>query len=99
MKRHIKQEKLNEFLQDFYNNSGKWYKDQIENDWEFDEETQLKIVQFSDYNKNEDPLIKFIKNPTKYVVQKQLRIMVILFNILIIQLKKCSLKQLNKMDI
>ena len=41
--------------------------DQIENDWEFDEETQLRIVEECYITKNNYLPIKFIRNPIKKV--------------------------------
>ena len=67
MKRHIKYQKWKEFIEDFKKNPYKWYKSQIDDDWEFDEETQLKIVEECIYTKNYEHPIKFIKNPTKQV--------------------------------
>ena len=66
MERHIKDEKWKDFIKDFENNPEKWYKDQIENDWEFDEETQLRIINEYLYICDECSII-FIKNPTKQV--------------------------------
>ena len=63
MERHIKDEKWKDFIKDFENNPEKLCKDQIENDWEFDEETQLKIIEECFYDKNYEYSIKFIKNP------------------------------------
>lgn len=58
--------KLENFLIDFNNNPEKWYKDQVENNWEFDEDTQLKIIKNISYTKI-GHTIEYIKNPTKNV--------------------------------
>ena len=65
MERRIKDEKWKDFIKDFKNNSDKWYKDQIENDWEFDKETQLRIINECLYINDQECVIKFIKNPKK----------------------------------
>lgn len=62
--RHIKDEKFNEFYNDFKVHKGKWRKDQIDNDYQFDEETQLKIVK-AEGNYASDISIAYIRNPTK----------------------------------
>lgn len=68
MERNIKNEKWKEFIEDFEKNPQKWYKSQLDDNWEFDEETQLKIVKDSLYNSKYDQFsIKFIKNPTEQV--------------------------------
>ena len=67
MIKHIKQEKIKEFLESFYNNPKEWYNKQIEEDFEFDEETQLRIIEEKFYLKNDEYSIQYIKNPTKRV--------------------------------
>ena len=73
MIRYIKDEKWKNFIKDFKRNPEKWYKDQIENDWEFDEETQLKIIEECFYDKNYEYSIKFIKNPKEQVCLKAIK--------------------------
>jgi len=66
MERHIKYQKWKSFVKDFKRNPEKWYKSQIEDDWEFDEETQLKIIDNIVYaGIYFDLPFKYIKNPTK----------------------------------
>ena len=72
MERHIKNEKWKDFIIDFKNNPEKWSKSQIEDDWEFDEETQLKIIENIFYTKI-GLAIKYIKNPTKKVCFKAVK--------------------------
>ena len=68
MIRHIKDEKWKDFIEDFMENPHKWYKSQIDEDWEFDEETQMKIIEDNLFNDKYNELsIKYIKNPTKQV--------------------------------
>lgn len=68
MERHIKNKKWKDFIEDFKKDPKKWYKSQLDDNWEFDEETQLKIVKNYTYDNNYDQFyFKFIKNPTKRV--------------------------------
>ena len=68
MIRHIKDEKWKDFIKDFMENPHKWYKSQIDEDWEFDEEIQMKIIEDNLFNDKYNELsIKYIKNPTKQV--------------------------------
>lgn len=70
MIKHIDVKKWEEFIQDFKNNPKKWYKDQIKNDWEFNEETQLEIIEECI---NEFLVIKYIKNPTEEMCLEAIR--------------------------
>ena len=73
--KHVKENKLNDFLKDFKKNYNIWLERQENDDFIFDEETQLAIIE--DLNNNKDfsrhlLCFKSIMNPTKKVLEKTL---------------------------
>ena len=71
--RAVKKEKLNEFIENFYNNSKQWYNKQMNEDFEFDERTQLAIIEKYSYSNDGNLILQYIKNPTKNVCSEAVK--------------------------
>lgn len=68
----IKKDKIEEFLKDFHDNAEKWYNKQNKEDFCFDEETQLSIIDYCG-SQCSYCVIRFIKNPTKEACLKSIK--------------------------